>query len=377
MRALLTAALTLASAASAAAQTIAGGVLLETYTLSKSDELRLHSVQLVTAPFAGRLALLDNAALSVSGGHARGSLTLASGESEEVGGLIDTRLSADLTLGAFLLTASALVGTGDIVATEDEAIFVGLLSSDLFPFAIRQWGMGGGFGADLTYALDLGEATLSMSVGASASSATEPLSSELIYQPGNEARARMSLESPVGAAGVVSLAFGMQRYAVDTYDGRNLYRPGSRWDGAVSYAFAVGPRESVLAFASMSETAGGVSEVGSYHLDYQGFTQAVDDRPSHSTLRGGLEMRLARGRMALIPRAEMRALRRDDGVGQGWIGSFGSTAEVTLLRRGYRPSLIAEPSFHLRMGTLRATETIDSPVFGWQAGMIVRWSGNR
>jgi hypothetical protein len=86
-------------------------------------------------------------------------------------------------------------------------------------------------------------------------------------------------------------------------------------------------------------------------------------------------MRLARRRAVLIPRAEVRALRRDDGVSQGWIGSFGSMAEVTLLRRGYRPSLIAAPSFHVRVGELAATESIESSVFGWQAGMILRWSG--
>jgi hypothetical protein len=274
-----------------------------------------------------------------------------------------------------LLSASAFVGPGDVVATEGEAILVGFLSSDLLPFAIRQWSMGNGFAADLAYPLQIGEATLSMAVGASATSESEPLSSELVYRPGMETRARMSLETPLGAASVATLAFGLQRFAADTYNGRNLYRTGSRWEGGVSYAFAVGPRESLLAFGSMSRIAGGVSEVPDFHLDYQGFTPAVGDRPARSTVRAGLEMRLARGRATLMPRAEMSALRREDGIGQGWVGSLGGTAEVPLRRSGYRAVLVAEPSFLVRIGTLTAADAVEARVFGWHAGMMLRWSG--
>jgi hypothetical protein len=373
MRALLPVIVVIASATNGAAQTTSAGVLVQTYSFAESEELRLQSLRLLTVPFAGRVSL-DDVGFTVSGAYADASMTIATGERSTIGGLTDTRVSADLSVGSLLLSASALVGTGDVVATEQEAVLVGLLSTDLFPFAVNQWGTGGGFAGDVSYTARLGEATVSAGVGAAITAETKPLSPIFVYQPGREIRGRVTLETPVGAAGVASLALGAQQFAADTYDGRNLYRPGARWEAAASYAFPVGPRESALVFGAMSRIDGGVAEVATYHLDYRGFSQAVDDRPGRTTFRMGAEMRLTRGRVAFVPRADVRALRREDGLAQGWIGSLGGAAEIALAHSGYRRALVAQPIVNVRVGTLTATDAIESSVVGWEVGLLLRWS---
>jgi hypothetical protein len=85
-------------------------------------------------------------------------------------------------------------------------------------------------------------------------------------------------------------------------------------------------------------------------------------------------MRLIRGRVAFVPRADVRALRREDGLAQGWIGSLGGAAEIALAHSGYRRALVAQPIINVRLGTLTATDAVESSVFGWEAGLLLRWS---
>jgi hypothetical protein len=200
---------------------------------------------------------------------------------------------------------------------------------------------------------------------------------QLSYQPGKQIRVRGTAETPVGDAGIVTVAFGIQRFTTDTYDGRNLFRPGSRSDLAASYAFAIGSRESAVVFGSLTRMTAGVSDVRAHHLDYQGFTPAVSDRPGRTITRGGGELRLARGRFTVTPGAEIRVLRRTDGVGQGWIGSFGGRGELTLVGGGFRRRIIAEPGVWFRTGHIVASDAVESGVSGWEASLTLRWEGGR
>jgi hypothetical protein len=287
---------------------------------------------------------------------------------------VDTRVSLALGSGSLSLIAGALAPTGDVVASASESSVVGLLSNELLPFRVTQWGSGGGFAADLGYGGRAGETMLRFSVGGAVLRGSSPLASELTYAPGKQIRGRVEIDSTVGEASVLSFLVGYQYFDVDTYDDRNLFAPGARVEGVVSLAFPVGTRESAIAYAGAYHLRAGISEsTGSG----PGGLPGVDDRPARTLFTAGGEMRLDRGRFVLTPRGDVRVLRRADGTGQGWLVSVGSRANVAsgMSMLGTRWRL--EPNVAVRVGSLVAAQSLSSGILGGEAGLTLRWGGPR
>lgn len=375
--ALLPMALTLAAAPpETAAQSLSAGALLEVYALSKSTDFRLRSIHLMTLPFGGRFPLGSRAQLVAEGAYAYARAELANGADGSASGLVDTRLSLEARLGGVSISASALLPTGDVVGTANEATVVGLLSTELLPFSVTQWGTGGGAAADIGYGGRIGEVTVRLSVGASQFRASSPLGFGAVYSPGTQLRTRAVVESAVGATGVLSVLVGYQHYMVDEYDGVNLFAPGARMGGAASYGFAAGPRKSILAYASVHRLQGGVSQLRlSGFTDLNNLLPGVGDQPARTLLGAGGELRLARGRYVFAPRADVRMLRRADGIGQGWLASAGGRAEIRPLDLMGR-RWVVEPTLDVRVGRILVSQGVRSSVFGGQVGVTLRWDGS-
>ena len=63
----------------------------------------------------------------------------------------------------------------------------------------------------------------------------------------------------------------------------------------------------------------------------------------------------------------MRALRSDDGIGQGWVASAGSALELPI---GTSATLI--PIGRVRIGSLTANDS-DTSILGFEAGASIRF----
>lgn len=357
------------------AQQVDAGARVEAYGMTQSNDLRLRSIRLVTLPFGARVPLGSTAEFMVQGAYADARASLANGDDALVHGVIDTRVALEARAGGAVLRASALLPTGNVVSTATEAAVVGLLSTELLPFAISQWGTGGGVAGDLGYGGRVGETVLQLSTGATLLRESTPLTPRVAYAPGVQLRVRAIMESAIGTAGALSVLLGYQHFLVDEYGGRNIFQAGPRLEGAVSYAFPLGPRKSVLAYGGIYRLQGGVSQIVELDVgDLGAVLPGLGDRPPRTLFAGGGELRLARGRYVVAPRADVRVLRRADGIGQGWLASLGGRTEVRWGAPLGREWVI-EPSLAARLGRLVAAGDVRSGILGGELAVAVRWGG--
>ena len=152
------------SAAPASAQVTfqpAVGVRFESYSFSAPEKVGIDHVTLFTTPLTARLAFSRQFELQVTGAFARGSVQRNSGAEETLSGPIDTevRLTAALAQDRVRISAVGLVPTGKSELTPDEMDVAGVIAADMLPFAISNWGAGGGLGLSAAAALPVKDET--------------------------------------------------------------------------------------------------------------------------------------------------------------------------------------------------------------------------
>lgn len=354
------------------AQVVTAGARFEAYTLSRSQEVRLHSVRLLSLPFAAQVAIGPTLTVAVSGAYADATASLHDAGSVSVRGPVDTRVTARLRRDGVSLSAGAILPTGDVVRTASDATVAGALSTDLMPFSVHQWGSGGGFTGDVGYTIVTGRVALGIQAGGSFLSESSLLSvGPASYQPGRELRGRWTLDASIGDAGVLSVLAGYQRFDDDTYGDNGVYRPGSRIEALASYAFPLGTRESVGLFAGTYRLAAGVPQGPA------GPFPGLVETGARTLFVMGSEMRLTRGSYDLAPRGELRVLRNATGLGQGWLASIGGHAAIAGLAGLLGGRVALEPSASAKIGMLTAARGLDSPILGFDVGLSVRWGAVR
>ena len=336
-----------------------GGIeaVYQNFSFDDEEEVGIRSVSLLTLPFAGRIGLAPGVRMELRGNVARGELIRPDESSIEISGLTDTelRMVADLMDGAASITAFALIPTGNSTLSVEEMGLAGVVGADLLPFRVSNWGSGGGFGAAVTLLHTVGEYGFGMSGGYTAAREFEPLADEPIqYRPGNQLHLRAAVDRTFNGASKGTLQVSWQRYDDDAVDGVNLFRSGDRIQGTVSYAFPAGATSNAVVYAGYLHRA-----EGQFLLD-------PETRSSEGLvlLGGGLRTAMLGG--VLVPTADLRLLRRDDGVDQGVLGGVGATLElgagdVTLL-----------PSARVRLGNVTVAEGVESGVRGIELGFGVR-----
>jgi hypothetical protein len=378
----LTGLLVLAALAPSAvhAQRVAVGGAVQSYSMSDAEAVRIRDIGLTSASFAASAPVRPWATLSLDGGWASARVTLPSGARAEAAGLVDTRARLELRAPSGVsVTASALLPTGEVAGSLEEAYVVGLLSTDLFPFAFTHWGTGGGFGADVAYTGQWSGVRMRLSAGGLMLSESEPLGAEeMVHRPGSQIRAQGALEAPVGEAGVVSALVGVQHFTPDTYRSVNLFQAGLRLEGVLSYGFALGARESALAYGRFYHLGAGSSPRDAADILLGNDVLAgMHAQPSRQVFAGGTELRVSRGQLDVMPHGDLRVLRRGDGRGQGWLASAGVRGAVRVAGTRMGRRAIVEPSLAVRTGRLVAGEGARSGVLGWEAGVALRWEGGR
>lgn len=340
---------------------VGAGASFELYHFNSPDQVDLKTLSLLTLPFQAQANLSRQLTLAVSGAFANGRLERADGTTSTVSGLTDTQVRMTLGLGRDLVTITgiALLPTGKSKLTLDEVDVAGAIAADVFPFAISNWGSGGGFGLSTAVAYPLGSGFAGgLSVGYVVAREFEPIQdNQFSYRPGNQLHVQAAIDRTFGSAGKVALQLSMQKFQDDQLDGANLYQAGDRWQATGSYAFAAGARSS------------GIAYVG--YLRRQHGTYIDENRiaPAQNLAFAGIGLRVPAGTGVLEPRVNIRVLNTD-GDSKGYTTGIGASGDWTVGAVSLRPSALA------RFGSVTVNAGQKSGFTGFDLGMGLRFGGH-
>jgi hypothetical protein len=233
---------------------------------------------------------------------------------------------------------------------------MGVLAADVLPFAISNWGSGGGLGVSASAALPVSEATtLGVSAGYVVARAYEPLSaSTFSYRPGNQLHVRAAADRLFGASAKGSLQLTYLHFSQDQNAGTNFYQSGDRLQALGSLAFAAGARGTGLLYAGYLQR----------HLGQ--YTDAARVTPALDLVYAGTGFRQPVGGVILVPTLDVRLLGSDGGVGQGHTVSAGVGAELPM--GGYQ----LVPLARARFGRLTVRTAQESAFTGFEFGLTIR-----
>lgn len=351
-----------AVAGSVEAQTdarVAAGAAFESYMFSEPAATGLDKITLLTTPFGARFPVGGRLEVTVGGAYARGALTRPDGTESTLSGLTDTNVALTVDVVPDMLSVTAFVAAPTGIATQDadEVAVAGAIAADLLPFRITNWGTGGGLGMQVTGTRRFETFGAGLSVGYRQAGEFEPLEGNAaVYQPGDEIRVRLALDTEVGANGKGSLVVGLQRYGDDTVDQANLFRSGNRVEVTGTYAFPLGYRGSAALYGSVLHRANGT------FLDPQ-----VPESPTQDLVLFGGILRRAVGGGWLVPRLDVRMFRSEDGFGQGYVGGLGLGLELESGTTTFIPTLTG------RYGSIEVVEGAESTFTGFEAGVTLRF----
>jgi hypothetical protein len=197
----------------------------------------------VTIPVSERLTF------DVGTSYARSRVTSDNGMSQ-IDGITDTQIRGNLTLGSdfVVLTTGLNLPTGRSSVTLDQFTAAGLIGNDFLAFPISNMGTGLAVTAGVAVARPLGDWNIGFGGSMRRSTSYEPFDipgQTLRYQPGNEYRARVGVDRPVGDGRV---AFGLTYSAFGRDDvGGSVYNTGDRAIAQGGYSTLLSGRALTLA----------------------------------------------------------------------------------------------------------------------------------
>jgi hypothetical protein len=338
---------------------LGAGVGYESFTFRSPFAVGVDHVSLLTVPLGARVRVSDVVAFEVSSAWAEGRMQHSDATESTISGPTDTELRVLLGLaaGQFLITGIAQLPTGRETLSLPEADVAGLIAADVLPFRISNWGSGGGAGLNAALTRALGEFSAGMSVGYVMAREFAPLENSFQYRPGSQLSLRAAVDRTFAGAGKASLVVTMLRYAADQIDDSNLFQAGNRYEGVASYAFALGANNA------------GIVYTGYLHRNQGEFLGTAQLLPMEGLLFAGTGLELPTAAGLIRPRADVRVLRRDDGIGQGYTASAGADLELTSGRFTFVPSVRG------RFGNILLRAAAQSRFVGFDVGLSVRFGG--
>lgn len=339
---------------------VGGGVLFQRYSFSDVEAASVESVSLTALPFSGTVRFNPRLSFGLSGTWAKGSLVDPQRGELTISGLTDTQLVLTMAGrgGATSVSAIMLLPTGLETQTIDESRVAGAVASELLPFAISNWGTGGGAGVSMSTAHAFG----GLGVGLSASYVVRreftPLEDlTFAYRPGNVLRVAAAVDGTLGSSAKGALRLTVHRHEDDAADEANLFRAGNRVEVLGSLGFPVGARSTGLVYGIIHKRERGTFLTSDGSLASQDLILAG----------GGLRSRV--GSWVVQPRVEARLFRREDGVEQGYDVGAGIDAEIPVGNTMWVPSIRAH------LGNLEVREGVETGFTGLEFGLALRFGG--
>jgi hypothetical protein len=341
------------------------GIRYESFDFRSPDAVGMDRLSLLTVPLGASVRLNRALEFGVSAAWASGRLVEPDGNELTLSGPTDTEVRLVVRLGQDLvtLTGIALLPTGSESLSSEEADLAGAIAADVLPFAISNWGSGGGAGMNAAIVRPLGSFAAGLSLGYIVAREFEPLNEDAFnYRPGNQLQVRAALDRTFGRSSKAALVFTMHRFQEDEIDGSNLFRTGDRYELLGSLAFALGGTGTGIVYGGYLHRDQGDAEDSEFTVDTR-VLQAQD------LLFTGLGFEVRAGSVMIRPAADLRVLRRDDGFDQGYTADIGASVEFPVGQMSVAPRLRG------RFGNVLLLEDVESRFIGFDLGLGLRWRG--
>jgi len=298
--------------------TVRSGPIYEGYSIGAG--LAFDRISELTVPIAVSQRLGSRLIVDLATAYADASVHAANGSTYRLAGLVDTDIRAALALvpGRLIFTVVGTLPTGQQTVPDSTLPLFGALATDVLDFTTPSFGSGGGVTAGFATATKWG-GSWAVGLGASyryAASFT-PIAGGGDLKPGNEGRARLGIEGPLGGGKYLRVA------VVYTASQHNEYSGGGP---ATSDTSVTGDR--ALVYGSLS------APLGRGSLSVYGFEMArLRPRAFNTTYASAIQVprgnvlalgvRLDRPlspRATLSPCVEFRHELTDQGAGLALLG---------------------------------------------------------
>lgn len=355
----------------ASAQLVAGhglgsGIQFQGYSFG--DGLGAQAANLLTIPVAYRQDFSSRVSGEISGGWARGSVE-REGRRFLLQGPLDTRLRASLrTTPWSVVTVGVNLPTGKAAHSLQEAVVASVLATDMLGFREANWGTGFGVTTGVAATQRIGAWGLGMGASYRLAGSYEPRTGEdLEYTPGDEFRLRVGTDRNVGESGRVAAGLTYQRFSTDEANDRNLFQAGNRIRLDGSLAFRLGGSTWTAFAANLWRDNGDLTlDLVDTAGQIVGDTTLVTS--SQNLFVAGIQGSVPVGTgFRIRPAADVRFQDRDEGVGSGWLASFGGDVPLRLYGR-YE----VFPRAAITLGNLEGRDALRASFWGGEVGMTVR-----
>ncbi|MBT8336588.1 MAG: hypothetical protein KJO11_08285 [Gemmatimonadetes bacterium] len=339
---------------------VGAGVLFQSYSFDDPSAASVESITVMAIPFAGTAWLGERVSLGIAGTWADGRLEDPDRGELSIQGLTDTQVTLTVSgrSGATSVSAVALLPTGVETQTLSESRVAGAVASELLPFAISNWGTGGGVGLSASSAHVVGPLGVGLSASYLVRREYSPLDAEqFAYRPGDVLRLVAAVDGTIATGTKGTLRVSLFRHRDDLADDANLFRAGDRFEVLGSIGFPLGAQSTGLVY-------------GIFHSRDEGTYLSSDGTLSSQDLilaGGGMRSRV--GRAILQPRIEARLFRRDDGVEQGYDLGVGLDVELPV------GTAVMVPSVRAHIGNLEVRESVETAFTGLEFGLALRFGG--
>ena len=365
-RALCVMALAVSMVRDAAAQSpVSTGVgsYVETYNFSDAVAAGMKRVSLFTIPVSVDFQPARWAQVSIRSAFASGVVDRTDGTTRTLSGLTDTELSLTVPVvqDRFMIAASMMLPLGKSTYSQDEAQVAGVIAADLLPFSLTHWGSGGSLDLSTQAVGTTGALNVGARIGYQMGREFELLKQGTFsYRPGGQLYARIAADGDIGDSRMAA-QLTVYTFGDDQRNSQNLYRTGNRVQALVTYSMPAGRTGRLQTY------------VGALRREHGTFADGSLDTPAQTMLLvgGGLRQPFRYG--VLIPLLDIRLVSSNDGLGQGYIGDAGITAELPVF--GGSATLL--PSLRARVGTLKVRAGVESGITGFALGAALRFDGSR
>jgi hypothetical protein len=180
------------------------------------------------------------------------------------------------------------------------------------------------------------------------------------YRPGDQLYGRVAADGNVGA-GRLSAEVSLYKFAEDEVNQQNLYQSGNRLHGLLTYTQPMGRQGSAALYA------------GAMKREHGTFLDGSGETPAQTLILFGAGVRRPVGGRVLVPAFDMRLLRSEDGVGQGYVAGIGATLEMGLSS----DNVTLLPMARARFGNLIVRDGVETGISGFEVGAGLRFGRTR
>jgi hypothetical protein len=277
-----------------------------------------------------------------------------------ISGLTDTQVRANYVLGTdfVVLTAGVNLPTGQSKVTTQELPAASLIGSDFLSFPISNMGTGLGGTGGIAIARPLGDWNLGFGASMRKSAGYNPLDANggpvLHYQPGNEYRARVGVDHPLGT-GRVTLGVTYSTFGDDNLAG-SIYNTGNRYLTQLSLDNTVGVGHLTIVGWNLLRTAGTLAD--STAIPHDNITDA------------GVSYGIPVGSATVEPNVEGRAWMQSPGVATSFLTTLG--LRMTLVGGGFAFLPSVGYSFGQLAAQDAASANVTATLTGFHAMLAIR-----